>query len=216
MTHELLINYISLFVSLITIILIWLGLKTWKSQLKGERYYKQSIDVLRELKILIYYINDYRKPIYFSEEIYEAFIKRKDIDTPYSMSKDDFDLGKTYTEQDRWNKIIEQYRKYDDKILYLQISLNSYDIDLINNNRFIDIIMEMHRARLHKQYLDKEYQKTNSLPLEESRKKRNELDAKMDDINDKLDNLIKEENAFSIKINNYFSELNKRLRKYLK
>ena len=207
---------LSVIVPIITLILVGIGLKTWKIQLKGENNYKLSLDALRELKLTLLNIDDYRNPAYFSDEVYAAYSKHTNGKIHEPMNNNDWQLAEEYAEIDRWNKIIEQFNVYTDKLLRLAISINDYNIDLIDGKRLKDYLIEMNVARIRKKYLDKKIKNIDLLKEEERIKKWKELEGEEKEIFDILFIISKDKDFFGKNLEQYFELINKRLRIYIK
>ena len=202
--------------SLGTLILIWLGLKTWKIQLKGESKFKLSLDALRELKLTLIAIDDYRNPFYPADEIYDAYSKRnngKILDLNDNIERK---LADNYAEIDRWNKIIEKYLIFEDIMSRLSILIDDYEIDLINAKRLKDFLIDIRHNRIKKEYADKREEELDNASTEERIKYRKEHEEENLKINNVLFQYTKENDPWRINLEHYFMEFNKRLRKYIK
>jgi hypothetical protein len=202
----------SLIVSLVTLVLVWIGLQTWKIQLKGENNYKLSLNVLRELKLTLAAIDDYRRPFYPASEIDLAFSKHNNGKIPDFMNTEERKLAYKCVEIERWNKIIEQFDAYIDGILKLAISINNYEIDLVNDKRLKDYLIEMNFNRSRKEFSDDEREQLDFSNKDERDKLKNEIL----DINKILLKHDKDEDIWGNSLEQYFVEMNKRLRGYIK
>jgi hypothetical protein len=209
---DIIIDSLSIIVSICTLILVWIGLRTWKIQLKGENFFKLSLDVLRELKLTLVAIEEYRYPFYPANEIYAAFIKHNNGKILDFMNDEDRKLAKKCTELERWNKIVEQFNVYNDTLLKLVISINNYDIDLVNGKRLKDYVIEMNQNRSRREFADDEREQLDFTNKDE----RNKLKEEYLDINKILIKHNKDDDIWGIRLEQYFEEVNKRLRKYLK
>jgi len=202
---------ISSFVSVVTLILVGVGLRIWKIQLKGENTFKLSLDVLRELKLTLIFIDDYRHPFYSANEIDNAFRKYNSGRIPDFMNTEERKLAQKCAELERWNKIIVQFNIYTDRILRLAISINNYDIDLVNDKRLRDYLIEMGWNRSRKEFADEEREQLKFMEKEE----RDKLKEEILDIN-KVLLKNKNDDNWGKTLEQYFEEINKRLRVYIK
>jgi hypothetical protein len=210
-SYEIIKDGLTLLVSFVTLIFLWNGLIIWKIQLKGENIFKLSIEVLRELKLTLYKINDFRNPIYDVGEIVSAFEKHEK-EGKYNHAVDSKKAQK-YAENDRWNEIIIQYFIYEDKMLRLMILLDDYNFDIINNKNLKDCILKMRKQRFRKESVDAERENNENQTKEEHDRIMNEnLD--ISKILYKYTNDA--DDIWGIELNNYFKEINKKLRKYVK
>ena len=209
---DIIMDSLSMIVSICTLVLVWIGLKTWKIQLKGENTFKLSLDVLRELKLTLIAIDDYRHPFYPANEVYASFAKHNNGRFPDFMNEDDKKLAHICAELERWNKIIEQFNIYTDILLKLIISINNYNIDLVNGKRLKDYIIEMNQNRSRKEFADEDKVYFKSMNTDE----RNELKKEYSEINSVLSTFNKDEDTWGKNLDYYFEEMNKRLREYLK
>jgi len=203
---------ISSFVSVVTLILVGIGLRIWKIQLKGENTFKLSLDVLRELKMTLVFIDDYRLPFYSANEIDNAFRKHNNGRIPDFMNDEERKLAQKCAEIERWKKIIEQYNIYTDKLLRLAISINDYDIDLVNDKRLNDYLYEMNWNRSRKEFADDERRQLKFMEKEE----RDKLIEEILDLNKVLIKINKNDDIWGKTLEQYFNEINKRLRVYIK
>jgi hypothetical protein len=209
--YEILKDWLTLLVSFITLIILWNGLRTWKIQLKGENIFKLAIEVLRELKLTLYKINDFRNPIYDMGKIITAFEKHEK-EKKYNEDTDS-KTARRYAENTRWNEIITQYFIYEDKMLRLMILLDNYNFDVINNKNLKDYILEMRKQKFRKEYIDAKRENNENLTKEDRGRIMNENL----EINKILYKYTKDEDdVWGIELNNYFREINKKLRKYVK
>jgi hypothetical protein len=209
--YEMLKDGLTILVSFITLIFLWNGLRTWKIQLKGENIFKLAIEVLRELKLTLYKINDFRNPIYDMGEIITAFEKYEN-EKIYNEDTDS-KKAKRYAENIRWNEIITQYFIYEDKMLRLMIILDNYNFDIINNKNLKDYILEMRKQKFKKEYFDAERENNEILTKEDRDRIMNE--------NLEISKILykytkDEDDVWGIELNNYFKEINKKLRKYVR
>jgi len=203
---------ISSFVSVVTLILVGVGLRIWKIQLKGENTFKLSLDVLRELKMTLIFIDDYRHPFYSANEIDNAFRKYNSGRIPDFMNTEERKLAQKCAELERWNKIIVQFNIYTDRILRLAISINNYDIDLVNDKRLRDYLIEMGWNRSRKEFADEEREQLKFMNKEE----RDKLKEEILDINKVLLINNRNDDIWGKTLEQYFEEINKRLRVYIK
>jgi hypothetical protein len=209
--YDILKDGLTLLFSFFTLIILGNGLRTWKIQLKGENIFKLSVEVLRELKLTLYKINDFRNPFYDIGEIITAFEKHEK-GKEYSVNTDS-ENAKKYAENDRWNEIIKQYFLYEDKMLRLMILLNDYNLYIINGRNLKDYILELRKQRFRKEYVDKERENNENMTKEQRKRIMNEnleiskILYKYTEDNDDI---------WGIGLNNYFIEVNKILRKYVK
>ena len=212
---KIVLDIISVLASIITLFLIWSGLQTWKIQLKGENTFKLSFDILLRLKQVLLEIHDYRSPMYLADEIYDAFHKRNSDKVFDPMNREDKELAFRYAELDRWNKIIDKLRVYEETVLKLSVLIDNYDIDLIDNKRLRNYILELRDARTEKEILDDEEQELNNVSIEERAKiKASHRDEKM-----KLNNILfrsSKNDELREGLEQHFSKMNDRLKKYLK
>ena len=190
---------LSMIISIFTLILVWIGLKTWKIQLKGENSFKLSLDVLRKLKLTLIVIDDYRHPFYPANEVYTSFIKHYNGRIPDFMNDEDKKLAHICAELERWNKIIEQYNIYTDILLKLVISINNYNIDLVNGKRLKDYIIEMNQNRSRKEFADEDREQLKFMNTDE----RNELKEEYSEINSVLSTFKKDEDTWGKNLNNF-------------
>jgi hypothetical protein len=156
-------DFIEIFISLGTLILIFIGLQTWKIQLKGENIFKLSQEVLRELRLVLYKINDYRNPFYAVGEMAEAF-EKNEAGMKFNPAVDR-KMASKYAEFERWKQILDQYFIYEDKILRLMILLNDFNFDKINSKNMKNYILEMRSKRFKKESLDDEKEQDDAIIL---------------------------------------------------
>ena len=204
---------IQLIISTMTIFLVWLGLKTWKVQLKGENKFQLSLEVLRELKVLLYKINDYRNPFYSAGEIIEAFYRnnsnKEEIFDP--LNKDLNNKAKNYAEFERWKIVIDQYLVYEDKMLRLMVLMDDYNFDKINNKNFKKFILELRHERFKHDTLNEEKEYRNSLNEEAKQKLKKEIEN-----NRKILFKYSDKDEWGFQLEEYFLLLNMKLRKFIK
>lgn len=205
---------VSTVVSVVTLVLVWIGLNTWWKQLKGENTYKLAIDTLYKLKRTLSAIDDYRNPIYSPNEIYVAFSKYSNGKVLNLMNDEESKLAQIYVEYERWNRIIEQFNTYEDSLLKLKVSTNNYDIDLnlINDKRLGDYIQEMKINVLKRKFINNKRKKYESMNENEL----NKLESQYSETSLVLSRYDKDEDVFGKNLGQYFEEMNKKLRKYTK
>jgi hypothetical protein len=209
---DIIIDSLSMLVSIFTLILVWIGLRTWKIQLKGENSFKLSLDVLRELRLTLIAIDEYRNPFYPANEIYAAFIKHTNGKMFDHMNDEDRKLAHKCVEIERWNKIIDQFNTYTDNLLKLEISVNNYNIGLVNGKRLKEYIVEMNKNRTRREFADNERKQLDFT----NKGERNKLKEEYLDINKVLSKSSEDEDTWGKSLEQYFEEMNKRLREYLK
>jgi hypothetical protein len=209
---EIIRDSFSIIVSLATLVLVWNGLKTWKIQLKGENIFNLSLDVLRELKLTLTSIDDYRNIFYSVNEIDIAFSKHNNGKSPDFMNTEERKLAQRCAEFERWNKIIEQFDVYTDRILKLAISINNYEVDLVNDKRLKDYLIEMNLNRSRKAFADDEREELDFSNKDE----RNRLKDEILEINKILLKHNKDDDTWGNNLEQYFNEMNNRLRRYIK
>jgi hypothetical protein len=204
-------DIITIIISVITLIVLVKGLQTWKIQIKGEDTFKLSLDILRELKLILYSIDTYRNHhLYTADELKESFEKHENKKIEFDSSED-MRIASRYLEMDELNNIIEKYSSYDDKMLKLMIILNDYRFDVIKNKRFRDYIYEMKNCWIKIDLNNDELRRYTNMPTEEKEKTINQ--------NRKWNKVLKnvgEIDEWRNKIEEYFNEINKKLRQYIK
>ena len=195
--------------SIITIVLASLGLSTWRKKLWGENKFSLAIDSIKDLVVLIEIIKQYRNPFYTSGETYEAykeFEKKELID-----DKKEIEKANDYAEISRYNKIITQYNKYNESMLKLKVILNNLKIDEINSKGIIDYIKEISGKRYEMKIYKIDRETLHNIPDDERIKYMD----KMKEIG-KILNRNSNTDEFEKKLDKYYYELNKKLRKYLR
>jgi hypothetical protein len=210
------IEIISIFISIGTFFLVLYGLKIWKIQLKGENTFKLSLDILRELKLTLIAIDEYRYTFISAGEIYEAYSKHNDGKILDHFNKEELEMAKKYAENDRWNAILEKYFIYEDHMLKFTILINDYEYDLVNNKRFRDYILELRNNRINKDYAEAREKELEHVSNEERIKTRKIYREENEKIHAVLFKSSKGDDIFGGNIEQYFQEINKKLRKYLK
>jgi hypothetical protein len=204
-------DVITIVISATTLIILFKGLQTWKIQIKGEDTFKLSIDILRELQLILYSIDAYRNHhLYTVDELKESFEKHGKKQFDFN-NKDDMRIACKYLEADELNNIIEKYSFCDDKMLRLKIILNDYNFDIINNRRFRDYIYEMKNCWIKTELNNDELRMYTDMSVEEKAKIINE--------NKKWNKVLKnveEIDEWKNKIENYFKGINEKLRQYIK
>jgi len=212
---KIILDCIAAIASLGTLVLVWFGLRTWRIQLKGENKFKLSLDALRELKLTLIAVDDYRNPFYPAGEIYDAYSKRND--GKILDNRNDIDLRKAqkYAESDRWGKIIDKYLIFEDILLRLSILIDNYEIDLIDGKRLKDYLIDIRNNRIEKEYADEEEKELDNASTEERIKYRKENRENRLKISAVLTRQGKDD-IWGKNLEQYFDEINKRLRKYIK
>jgi hypothetical protein len=204
-------DVITIVISAITLIILFKGLQIWKIQIKGENIFKLSIDILRELKLILYSIDAYRNHhFYTADELKESFERHEDKKFDPD-NKETMRMACKYLEADELNKIIEKHSSYDDKMLKLMIILNDFSFDIINNRRFRDYIYEMKNCWIKIELNNDELRRYTNMPVKEKEKIINE--------NEKWNKIlknVKDPDEWRNKIENYFKVINEKLRKYIK
>ena len=208
--YRIIVDFTPILISIITLIFVGIGLRLWKVQLKGEDTFRLSLDVLRELKLVIFAINDYRHYFYLPSEMYEAYLAHTNGKMPDMSIREERELAAKYAEIDRWNKIIEQFNSYTDKILRLSILLDDYNIDLVDGKRLKDFLLNMSSKRMDKEFADADRGRHQFM----SKEQRNEVREEYEKINTILQK--PELDTWGDELEQYFNALNKRLRKYTK
>ena len=165
---------LSTLISIGTFILVLIGLNTWRKQLKGENTYKLSLDVLRELKLTLVAIDEYRYVFYPADEMYYAFKKYNNDKIPDFMNGSDKKTAYKCAEIERWNKIIEQFNIYTSCMLKLAVSINNYEIDLVNGKRLKDYLIEISRNRSKKEFADDEREELQFMNKDERNRLKDE------------------------------------------
>ena len=208
-------DILSVLASIGTTIIVLFGLRTWRIQLKGENTFKLSLDILRELKLTLIAIDDYRNPIYSGNEIYEAYHKHNNGKLLDTYDDKEIKLARNYVEIDRWNKIIEKFFIYENLMLKLAILTNNYEIDLVNDKRLKNYIIELRNNRVIKEYADKREKELESVSNEERiriRKIHKEENAEVSAV---LFRYSKDDD-WGKNLELYFEEINKKLRRHIK
>ena len=213
---KIIIEIITVVVSIGTFFLVLYGLKIWKIQLKGENTFKLALDILRELKLTLIAIDEYRYIFYSSNEIYEAYSKHNDGKILDHFNREELDLAKKYAENDRWNAILEKYFIYEDFMLKFTILINDYEYDLVNDKRFRDYILELRNNRISKEYAEAREKELDHVSNEERVKTRRLYKEENEKIHAVLFRSTKGDDIFGKNLEQYFQEINKKLRKYLK
>ncbi|MCL2381576.1 MAG: hypothetical protein FWC64_08290 [Treponema sp.] len=210
------IDGISAIASLGTLILIGIGLGIWKIQLKGENKFKLSLDALRELKLTLIAIDDYRNPLYLANEIHDAYSKRNNGKILDDRNDNERKLAQNYAENDRWNKIIEKYLIFEDIVLRFSILIDNYEVDLINGKRLKDYLIDIRNNRIKKEYADIEQKKLDNASTEDRIKYWEKHRDEISIIDAVLFRYDKDSDIFGKGLEQYLVEFNKRLRKYIK
>jgi hypothetical protein len=199
-------------ISLLTLGVLFCGLRTWRLQLKGENKYKLSLEVIRYLKKVIEKINGYRNPLIMVDEEYDALNKHNKLSKGNDKSIDG-KIAAEYVYIERWNDIVNQYFIYEDKILDLKIILNNYDLDIVNNKTILYYIRQLKKMKMifdgTKKQLEHNLDEKNMQRIKKENDEASDILFNIWDKNDKDD-------KFGYEIDMYFKEINKRLRKYLK
>lgn len=212
LNFETIFEIIDVSISLLTLGVLFCGLRTWRLQLKGENKYKLSLEVIRYLKKVIENMNTYRNPIITADEEYNALDKHnklpKDDDKPI-----DGRIASEHVYIERWNNIVNQYSIYEDKILDLKIILNNYNLDIVNDKTIVYYIKQLRNMKIifsgTEKRLSYNLDKEN---MQKIRKENDEAGAVLFNVWNKNDTNDK----FGYEIDMYFNEINERLRKYLK
>ena len=213
---KVIMEIISVILSIGTFFLVLHGLRIWKIQLKGENTFKLSLDILRELKLTLIAIDEYRYTFISADEIYEAYSKYSNGKILDHFNGKEMELARKYAENDRWNAITEKYFIYEDFMLKFTILINDYEYDLVNGKRLRDYVLDLRNNRMKKEYADKREKELDHVSNEErieARKLYKEENEKMYAV---LFRSSKDDDIWGENLEQYFSEINKRLRKYLK
>jgi hypothetical protein len=94
-------------ISVFTLGVLFLGLYTWRLQLKGENKYKLSIEVIRYLQKIINKIYDYRNPLISASEKYDALEKHDKLENTIQPINSKASSAYVYIE--RWSNIVNEF-----------------------------------------------------------------------------------------------------------
>lgn len=136
------------------VVLGFLGLMTWKAQLRGESKYNLAADTLREHRNLEEAIRRYRLGAYLRKEDVERY---SEILKTTSGGKQDLSTVEEKVELENWSRVVEQFEKYRTCLMRLKISTNNYNIDLVGEQKhsLIDaVINKLDGARGERDFLN--------------------------------------------------------------
>jgi hypothetical protein len=188
-----------------TLIIAARGLHTWRLQLKGENKYRLSLDVLNSLAVLLDKIDSFRCPSISNPEEYCA-LEKNGID-PATVKLGD-DRRRQYVYQERWNSLIDQYRTHYEQMSRLKILLNDFDLDVVKGKRIKDHIDDLYINKYQDEYYVHEshnFAEPEKLKWDALHEKNIKILYKMPDIEDE----------YGESLLDYFTEINRRLRKYI-
>jgi hypothetical protein len=196
-------DIVTLIISIITVIFIGLGLSAWRTQLKGQNKFQLAFDTIKELRLLQDKIIRCRSPMVPGEEIYDALIKNH-----VEVKDQNNENGHKYAMFERMKEMVEQFNIYEDKMLRLQILLNNYELDLVNEKRIRNYVLDLKHNRM---MFDLE-NRTELHPV-----RREEIN--YDEERKKIIKILYSgynPDVFGNDISNYINTINNRLRKYIK
>jgi len=157
-------SYVDVLFPIATVILGFVGLRTWKIQLKGGSKYNLAADTLREYHFLKEEIRRYRLTAYrWKDDIerYSEIIDKIDIDK----------IEKT-VEHENWKHVIEQLGKYRSCLIKLKISINDYTIDLVEGDKIslVDVVIgKLDGARVEREFLNDSAKYSGQIDKEQQR-----------------------------------------------
>ena len=193
---------------LLTIIVAFFGLTTWRKKLWGENKFSLALSVIKELYLLKEEIRSYRNPLYLAGEIYQAF---KKVNESNPEEKYDQDKAVIYAENIRWNKVVDQYEKYISDLVKFKVLINDFEIDKIDNDTIMTYLKEINSMRMIKE-MHKKRENYLQFMDEEHKEKYLEQDEKAM----KILNNLGDGDEFDSNVENYFKSFKKRVRKYLR
>jgi hypothetical protein len=207
---EIIKGIIELIIAIITLVFIACGLRTWKIQLKGENIFKLSLEVVRELKLTLYKINDYRNPFYSAGETAEAF-EKNEKDKKFDPMVDTKTAAR-HAENERWIEMVNQFLSYEDKMLKLMILLNDFNFDIVGNKKLKNYILDIRNKRAKKEFADEDRKYNSTMTKEQRENLKNEYN----EISKILYKKSDDEDEWGDELENYFITINNKLRKYIK
>jgi hypothetical protein len=199
----------SIFFPLCTLIVAMIGLTTWRKKLWGENKFSLALCIIENLYELKEQIRYYRNPIYTPSELYSAYKQMNESDKKEEKT-DPLKIAKS-AEIIRWNNIVNENIKYNTSMLKFKILINNYKFDKINDTDMSSFIGQMYSARTKKEMNDKKVDKLQFM----SSKQQEEYFNKEEDI-DKILIMKNDKDIFDINVEQYFTAINKKLRKYLR
>jgi hypothetical protein len=197
----------AILVSILTLLLAFFGLSTWRRKLWGENEFTLATSCFIELFNLKEEIKVYRNPFYSIGEIYIA-IKEYKSKNPNEEIKDE--TSSVYAENRRWNNVIEKYNHFSEVLVKLKVILNNYSLDEIDNCTIETYIQELSVSRVQLQLSREE--KFNLVDYSEDQRKEYSKTLK------KMASILyrnKPNDEFEQKIEKYFIAFNQRIRKYI-
>lgn len=203
-------DIVTIITSITATIIAFLGLRTWRKKLLGKNKYELAIDVIKSLRILIEEIENFRSPIFLANEIFSAYYEIEKKDLSLQQDIEEQKKARKYAQNLRWIKVINSFIDYNSKILHLKVILDNYELDKVNNETMVSFINILRKSL----YTQETYDLFNPSMMqpEENRKENNKILEE--------NNLIMykhyADNELSKNMENYFFEIKKRLKKFLR
>jgi len=206
--YKYIIDISTLIISIITVIILFRGLHTWKEQIRGENKFNLAWNVLKEIKLLMNNINEYRLNLIYTN--YDLIIQNGKINI--GSDNTDFDINEAFRKLDneRFISILKQFNKCESKLSELMILENKGDLDYLNGKRLRDFIFTLHKSYFVINEINSEL-KINPLILQKLKPD----DKKLYEESKRVLHKIEDEDKWGSELNKYIDELNIKLREYL-
>jgi hypothetical protein len=140
---------LSVVTPLLTILLAFFGLSSWRKKLWGENKFTLATATIKELYLLKEEIKNYRSGFYPAGEIYTAIAEYKKDHPDHTI---DERHSSTYAELKRWNQVVEQFLKFTTELTKLKVILNRYDVDKISGKTMEEHVRELSVKRQLRQF----------------------------------------------------------------
>jgi hypothetical protein len=124
----------------------------------------------------------------------------------------DSKIATKYAENERWKEIVDQLLSYENKMLKLMILLNDFDLDVVNDKKLRNYVLEIRNKKVDKEFADEERDRNETMTKEE----REKLKKEYLEIAKVLYKHSKEKDEWGNELENYFMTINSKLRKYIK